>query len=84
MRAKGDLNTKQIDAVAKSVGIDVARMRRDMSDAAIMSFLQEDQDFASGAEVNATPTFFINGEVFSGFQPEAMDTTLKRIRAKRV
>ncbi len=82
MRSKSQLDTKQIDQIAKSVGIDVPRMRRDMGDPAIMALLQEDQDFAGEAEVNSTPTFFINGEVFIGFQPEEMDKTIRRLRGK--
>jgi protein-disulfide isomerase len=83
MRAKGDLNSKQIDGIAKSVGLDVARMRRDMNDPAIMGLLQEDQDIAAGEGINATPTFLINGQTFSGFKPEEMDNALKAIRTRK-
>jgi protein-disulfide isomerase len=83
MRAKGDLNPAQIDQLAKSAGVDVVRMRRDMSDPAIMALLQEDQEIAAEGNINATPTFLINGQFFSGYQPEEMDNALKALRAKR-
>jgi protein-disulfide isomerase len=83
MRAKGDLNSSQIDQLAKSAGIDVVRMRRDMNDPAIMVLLQEDQDIAAAEKINATPTFLINGQLFSGFQPDEMDKALKAARTRR-
>lgn len=83
MRSKGELTSNVIDTLARSSGVDVARMRRDMNDPAIMSLLQEDQDIASAGEINATPTFLINGQLFSGFQPEEMDKSLRAIRTRR-
>ncbi|HWA23376.1 MAG TPA: DsbA family protein [Caulobacterales bacterium] len=83
MRAKGDLNSGQIDQIAKSSGVDVVRMRRDMNDPAIMALLQEDQDIAAQGQINATPTFLINGQLFSGFQPEEMDKSLRALRTRR-
>jgi protein-disulfide isomerase len=82
MRSKGQLDTKQIDQIAKTVGIDVPRMRRDMGDPAIMTLLQDDQNLASEEKVDSTPTFVINGEFYTGFQPDEMDKALRRIRAK--
>ena len=48
-----------------------------------MALLQEDQDIAAQGQINATPTFLINGQLFSGFQPEEMDKSLRALRTRR-
>jgi protein-disulfide isomerase len=80
MASKSELSTADIDTIAKGVGIDVGRMRRDMEDPAIMALLQEDQELAKAENVTGTPAFLINGEWFSGFQPDAMDQKLKKLK----
>jgi protein-disulfide isomerase len=80
MGSSSELATKDIDQIAKSVGIDVARMRRDMDDSAIMALLQEDHELATAENVTGTPAFLINGEWFSGFQPDAMDKALRGLK----
>jgi protein-disulfide isomerase len=82
-KSQSALNSKDIDGIAKSVGVDVPRMRRDMNDPAIMALLQADHDIAAQEKVDSTPTFLINGTWFNGFQPDQMDKTLRALSVRK-
>lgn len=77
MNSRGELASKEIDAYAKQVGIDVARMRRDMESPEIMDLLQTNHDEAAAAKIDGTPGFAINGKFYYGYNPEALDKGLK-------
>lgn len=51
---------------ATALGLDIARFEQDLNDAAIAERVKD--EFYSGMRsgVNATPTFFVNGEKFEG------------------
>jgi protein-disulfide isomerase len=80
MVSKSELNSKDIDAIAKSVGIDVARMRRDMNDPNIMALLQADHDLAAAEKIDGTPAYMINGTWYRGFAPDDMDKALRNLK----
>lgn len=78
MASKGTFTAQEIDAIAQSAGIDVARMRRDMQDDGIIALLQDNHDIAGAAKINGTPAFFINGKYMKGgFQADMLDKELK-------
>jgi protein-disulfide isomerase len=78
MASKGELKSPEIDAIAKKVGIDVVRLRRDMKDPAIMDLLQANHDIAAESGISGTPAFFINGKYFAGgYKADAMDAAIK-------
>ena len=56
-----------IDMLARSAGIDVARMRRDMADPAIEQIISRNYELAQDSGVNGTPAFLINGVWVKGF-----------------
>src|SRR5262249_43367735 len=58
MGSRGALESKEIDVLAKRSGLDVARMRRDMHDPAIMKLLQDNSETAADAKIEGTPAFF--------------------------
>ncbi len=73
MGFRGDLTSEAIDSIAQSVGLDVARMRRDMADPAVRDIIDANHQLGAQAGINATPTFFIGGEQWSqNFNPAAM------------
>lgn len=49
------------------LGLDLARLRRDMADPAIAARIQEDEALAARLKIDTTPTFFVNGEPLPGF-----------------
>ena len=61
-----DLSEESILASAKSVGIDIARLRKDMNDPKVQKRLKETQDLAKTLGIDATPTFFVGDEPLTG------------------
>ncbi len=87
MAFRGDLTSEEIDSVARQSGIDVARMRRGMDDAAVTALLEDNIGLASDMSIGGTPGFMINGELTSGFHREELDARLRaateQARARR-
>lgn len=61
-----DLSEEGIFDVAKSIGLDVARLRADMKNPKVAARLAETQKLGRTIGVDATPTFFIGNEPFAG------------------
>lgn len=79
MAHRGGMPSDVIDRIAGQAGVDVARMRRDMTTdgAAIESILQQNQQHASESGLTGTPAFLINGEWVRGWLGrEGMDAKL--------
>lgn len=72
-----ELNSAQIDRIARESGIDVARMRRAMDAPEITALLEENRAHAVNFEISGTPGFVINGELISGFNEELLNTRLR-------
>jgi protein-disulfide isomerase len=66
MSHRGALNSQAIDAIARRSGVDVARMRRDMTDSAIFNHLEANHKLAGRSQIEGTPAFVINGELVQG------------------
>ena len=63
-----DLSPESIFATAKKVGLDVERLKTDMKNPAVAKRLATTQDLARAIGIDATPTFFIGDEPFTGAQ----------------
>lgn len=72
-----ELDSAAIDAIARRVGIDVTRMRRDMDDPAITATLEQNRAHAIDYNINGTPGFVINGELIPGFNRPLLETRLR-------
>lgn len=87
MAFKGQLDSAQIDAIARRSNVDVARMRRDMADMAIMDHLQANHEIARESKIDGTPAFLINGRWVRGWDQAQADKlladALRDARAKR-
>ena len=73
MANRGQLDSAQIDALARRSGIDVTRMRRDMSETAILDHLQANHAVAAEAKIDGTPAMLINGTWIRGWDRERAD-----------
>lgn len=51
---------KNFDGYAHSLGLDVAKFNADINSAAVKARIQRDVDSGNAAQVNHTPTFFVN------------------------
>jgi protein-disulfide isomerase len=66
MDERGELNSDRVFAVARSVGLDVARLTRDMADPEIVAILQRNFALADALRINGTPSFVIGKELLRG------------------
>jgi protein-disulfide isomerase len=80
MGARGTLDMAQIERVAQSVGLDVARLKRDMDDPAVARYIDEVRATAQALNVNGTPAFFINGQMIPGFAQDRLEAAIKTAR----
>lgn len=76
MAHRGQLDSAQLDAIARRAGLDVARMRRDMEDRAIMDHLQANHEIAAESKIDGTPAFLINGKWVRGWNRAQADELL--------
>jgi protein-disulfide isomerase len=66
MEASGELSKERILDIAKSVGLDTARLQRDMADPAVMDSITQSTALANKLHFNGTPTFVINDRIIMG------------------
>jgi protein-disulfide isomerase len=76
MRHQGPLTGATIDAIARQAGVDVAKMRRDMSDDSIGEHLADNYEAAGKIDFQATPSFTINGVAVKGADFAKLDQVL--------
>jgi len=78
---EGKVTPQSTDATAKSVGIDVAKMKADMKDPAIAETMAKNQQLASALLITGTPAFIVDGTLFPGY--EQKDVLLAAIAGVR-
>jgi protein-disulfide isomerase len=66
MAMKGQINEAAIFNAAKSVGIDVERLKRDMKAPEIDAMLQANHQLAAALDIRGTPGFVIGDEIVPG------------------
>lgn len=76
MESGGKLDRDRIMQIAASVGLDVARLQKDMEDPKLKEIIERNMALASALGVRGTPAFVIGNQ----FVPGAVDAdTLKRL-----
>ncbi len=70
------LEVDNLLSVAKGAGLNPDRLRKDMDSKACDDLVKADMAELSKFNVNATPTFFINGTVIQGAMPRESFTTV--------
>jgi 2-hydroxychromene-2-carboxylate isomerase len=78
-----ELTSTDIDAIARSAGIDVTRMRRAMDDPSIMAILEQNRARAIEYNINGTPGFVINGELIPGFNQPMLEARIREAARER-
>jgi protein-disulfide isomerase len=66
MDSKGRVNGERVMAVAKEMGLDMARLQKDMQGADIQAALQENMGLGDKLGLTGTPAFIIGDEVIPG------------------
>jgi len=77
-----DLSDAKVETIARELGLDMQKFNQDRKDTAIASLLDRDMNSANQANVQGTPTIFVNGRVLTqrslpGFQ-QAVEAELKK------
>lgn len=76
-----DLSDASIEAIAKSVGLDLERFRRDAADGAVLDHIGVTFEEAGRAGVEGTPGFYINDQFIPGFDEQALEAAVRSARA---
>lgn len=66
MAARGNINDDTVYQVAGSVGLDVARLKRDMASPEVAEALKANLELADVLEIHGTPAFIIGNKVVPG------------------
>src|SRR5262249_24382213 len=69
MQTTGELPKARILDIAKSVGIDTAKLEKDMADPAVIEQVKASNALADQLHFNGTPTFVINDRIVVGEVP---------------
>jgi protein-disulfide isomerase len=76
MATIGELPKERILEIAKTVGIDVARLAKDMDDPAVIEQVNQSNALATSLHFNGTPTFVVNDKIIVG---EVTEEELQRL-----
>ncbi len=67
MAASGGLDNERIKAIAESVGLDTARLTRDMESPTMTAMLQRNRRLAKALGISGTPSFILEGRLMRRF-----------------
>jgi protein-disulfide isomerase len=76
MATTGELPKDRILDIAKTVGLDVAKLEKDMADPAVLDSIKQSNGLADKLHFDGTPTFVINGKIIVG---ELNDSELQQL-----
>lgn len=82
MATTGELTKDRILEVAKNVGLDAARLEKDMADPAVLDSIKQSNGLADRLHFDGTPTFVINGKIIVGELTDAQLQALTDAAAK--
>ena len=77
-----DLSDAKVEAIAGELGLNMEQFNKDLKDPAIASLIDRDMNDGRRANVQGTPTIFVNGKLFNqrslqGFQ-QVIEAELKK------
>jgi protein-disulfide isomerase len=67
----GQIEEAVVDQIAASVGLDVAKMKQDMTAQDVLQTITANQELGRAMAINGTPAFIIDAEVVPGYIPLA-------------
>jgi protein-disulfide isomerase len=70
----------EIERIAKSVGLNMDRFKKDMESDAFALHIQRVHEEAAGANIDSTPGFYINGKFLAGFSEKQLDEMIAKAR----
>ena len=77
---QNDLNDTKVEAIAGELGLDMEKFKKDLQDPAIASVIDRDMNDGLKANVQGTPTIFINGKLLNqrNLLLQAVEAALKK------
>ncbi len=77
---QNDLNDAKVEAIAGELSLDMEKFKKDLQDPAIASIIDRDMKDGLKANVQGTPTIFINGKLLNqrNFLLQAIEAALKK------
>ncbi len=79
---EGKVTPQSTDATAKSIGIDLVKMKTDMKSPEIAATLAKNQQLASALLITGTPAFIVDGTLFPGYeQKDVLMAAIAGVRA---
>ncbi len=83
MGAEGPLTDDAITTVARSVGLDTNRLKKDMETPNVLNVLDNNHRLAKALRIDGTPTLIVGDEIARGAVPlEQLTAMIARARAK--
>lgn len=79
----GGLSADSIDKAAKDIGLDMEKFKADRDGQAVQERLSKDMSAARMAEVNGTPTLFVNGRRINAPNPDFIQKMIDQELAKK-
>lgn len=84
MKFKGPKTDESILNLAKSAGLDIEKLKKDLSSPQIEATFAKNQELASKLAVTGTPAFIVGDQIIRGYIPaEAMKTMVAEERKKK-
>ena len=77
---QNDLNDAKVEAIAGELGLDMEKFKKDLQDPAIASIIDRDMNDGLKANVQGTPSIFINGKLLNqrNYLLQAVEAALKK------
>jgi predicted DsbA family dithiol-disulfide isomerase len=69
-----------LETIAQSVGLDIARWKKDMADANLIKKVDRSVEEFDMAGLQGTPSFLINGRFVGGFGQEELESLIEATR----
>jgi protein-disulfide isomerase len=79
---EGQITDQVVLEIAKSQGLDVAKLNEDMKDQKVLNTISTNYDLAKTLKLNGTPAFIVDNKVFPGYLPlDALEAAIAEVRA---
>ena len=81
MEYKGPKEEKQLEKIAKDLGLDVDQMKKDANSDDVQASIEESMQLAQTIGINGTPAFIVEEKLFPGYIGEdGMKAAIKEAR----
>ena len=83
LEAPGRANAAKVEAIAKKIGLDVDRMKKDMNSKAVTERIAKIYGLARNLGIQGTPAYIVGNEVIAGAPPDLLEQLADAVEAVR-